>query len=179
MMAIKLAQDLLEQARHLAHKEPKRPKQASLRRAVSAAYYTLFHHLVGTSCTLLFSNTQRSVHAIAARAFEHTSIKEACTNFNKQPLPPKYRDLVDYHRSTPESELEVLRHFAATFIRLQDLRHDADYNLDKSFEKLEVFELIDEVQQAILNLRELQDRNRALLRVFCAACLFKKQSKLL
>ena len=37
--------DLLEQARHLANREPKRPKQASLRRAVSAAYYALFHLL--------------------------------------------------------------------------------------------------------------------------------------
>ena len=35
--------DLLEQARHLANREPKRPKQASLRRAVSTAYYALFH----------------------------------------------------------------------------------------------------------------------------------------
>ena len=38
--------DLLRQARHLAAKEPRRPLQASLRRAVSAAYYSLFHLLV-------------------------------------------------------------------------------------------------------------------------------------
>ena len=37
--------DLLEQARHLANREPKRPKQASLRRAVSTAYYAIFHLL--------------------------------------------------------------------------------------------------------------------------------------
>jgi hypothetical protein len=37
--------DLLEQARHLANREPRRPKQASLRRAVSTAYYALFHLL--------------------------------------------------------------------------------------------------------------------------------------
>ena len=36
-----LHQDLLAQARHLLRKEPRRPKQASLRRAVSAAYYAL------------------------------------------------------------------------------------------------------------------------------------------
>ena len=40
-----LATDLLEQADHLARRERKRPKQASLRRAVSAAYYGLFHLL--------------------------------------------------------------------------------------------------------------------------------------
>ena len=41
-----LQQDLLRQARDLATKEPRRPSQASLRRAVSAAYYALFHLLV-------------------------------------------------------------------------------------------------------------------------------------
>ncbi len=44
-----LAQDLLEQARHLANREPKRPKQASLRRAVSRAYYALFHLLTAAA----------------------------------------------------------------------------------------------------------------------------------
>lgn len=41
-----LHHDLLEQAEHLAKRETKKPKQASLRRAVSSAYYALFHLLV-------------------------------------------------------------------------------------------------------------------------------------
>ena len=41
-----LHNELLRQARHLATKEPRRPLQASLRRAVSAAYYALYHLLV-------------------------------------------------------------------------------------------------------------------------------------
>src|SRR5467141_3575239 len=40
------ADDLLEQARHLANRERKNPRQASLRRAVSTAYYALFHLLI-------------------------------------------------------------------------------------------------------------------------------------
>ena len=40
------AADLLEQARHLAKRGKKRPRQASLRRAVSTAYYALFHLLI-------------------------------------------------------------------------------------------------------------------------------------
>ncbi len=38
--------DLLQQAKRLAHLEPKKPKQASLRRAVSTAYYSFFHFLI-------------------------------------------------------------------------------------------------------------------------------------
>jgi hypothetical protein len=38
--------DLLQQAEHLARLEPRRPRQASLRRAISTAYYALFHLLI-------------------------------------------------------------------------------------------------------------------------------------
>ena len=38
--------DLLRQALQLVRKEPRNPKQASLRRAVSTAYYALFHLLI-------------------------------------------------------------------------------------------------------------------------------------
>jgi hypothetical protein len=41
-----LAQDLLQQANHLASYEGANPSQASLRRAVSTAYYALFHLLI-------------------------------------------------------------------------------------------------------------------------------------
>jgi uncharacterized protein (UPF0332 family) len=40
------ADDLLKQAYHLANRESGEPKQASLRRAVSTAYYALFHLLI-------------------------------------------------------------------------------------------------------------------------------------
>ena len=44
--------DLLAQADLLLHLEKRRPKQASLRRAVSAAYYALFHFLIEESTVL-------------------------------------------------------------------------------------------------------------------------------
>jgi hypothetical protein len=49
------AHDLLEQAKHLANREKKRPRQASLRRAVSTAYYALstFSSTKPASCPLL------------------------------------------------------------------------------------------------------------------------------
>jgi hypothetical protein len=40
------AEDLLEQAHHLAYREATDPKQASLRRAVSTAYYAVFHLMI-------------------------------------------------------------------------------------------------------------------------------------
>ena len=43
---MRLHDGLLEQAQHLLRREKRRPKQASLRRAISTAYYALFHLLV-------------------------------------------------------------------------------------------------------------------------------------
>src|SRR5579863_4007092 len=70
------ADDLLEQARHLANREPKRPRQASLRRAVSAAYYALFHLLT----TETAKNWKRaSDRARIARIFDHAQMRAVCT----------------------------------------------------------------------------------------------------
>jgi uncharacterized protein (UPF0332 family) len=46
---VALHDDLLAQAEHLARVDKKKPKQANLRRAVSAAYYALFHPVASSS----------------------------------------------------------------------------------------------------------------------------------
>jgi hypothetical protein len=47
-----LPEDLLEQAQHLVSGERTRPRQASLRRALSTAYYSLFHLLISEATQL-------------------------------------------------------------------------------------------------------------------------------
>lgn len=69
--------DLLQQAHHLARLDRRRPKQASLRRAVSAAYYALFHHLIAEAVAYWRIEEQR--HTLA-RVFEHGKMKNACIN---------------------------------------------------------------------------------------------------
>src|ERR1035438_5650076 len=61
------AEDLLEQAYHLARRERTKPRQASLRRAISTAYYALFHLLIREAT----GNWKRDVQrARLARTFE-------------------------------------------------------------------------------------------------------------
>ena len=67
--------DLLEQAYHLANREPEFPKQASLRRAISTAYYALFHMLVDEAVGKWTVELQRS---ILARTFNHGKMKKIC-----------------------------------------------------------------------------------------------------
>ena len=54
------------------------PTQADLRRAVSTAYYTLFHCLAGTAADLLTgANRDPEWHQVY-RALEHGKAKSAC-----------------------------------------------------------------------------------------------------
>lgn len=72
-----LHHDLLEQARHLARREPLRPSQASLRRSVSAAYYAVFHLLAHEGASLLAKGTGiKSLRRLFTRGFAHNEMKE-------------------------------------------------------------------------------------------------------
>jgi uncharacterized protein (UPF0332 family) len=112
-----LADDLLEQAKHLASREPKRPKQASLKRAVSTAYYSLFHLLIAAAI-LNWKNTWHRAHV--ARGFDHKSMKDASyKTANKQFEAPD--TVVGEH----------LKVVARAFVELQERRNAADYNYAK------------------------------------------------
>ncbi|HVY50205.1 MAG TPA: hypothetical protein VHA07_01450 [Devosia sp.] len=52
--------DLIAQARRLANASPKRPRDADLRRAVSAAYYALFQAIAKASADLLVGSAGAS-----------------------------------------------------------------------------------------------------------------------
>ena len=82
-----LARDLLEQAKHLASREPKRPNQASLKRAVSTVYYALFHLLIDAAILNWKNAHQR---AQIARAFDHRSMKYAANRTIKNDTARKW-----------------------------------------------------------------------------------------
>src|ERR1700685_3325905 len=107
------ADDLLEQAYHLANKEKEDPKQASLRRAVSTAYYALFHLLIDEAVNNWGIARHRGK---LARTFDHGSMKRVCDDYLK----------TFYSAGKPESEL-LLKDVAETFSELQLKRLIADY----------------------------------------------------
>ena len=75
--------DLFAQAETLARLDARRPKQANLRRAISSAYYGVFHYLVQEACCVLIGAThaQSPYRYVIGRAFTHTTMKQACTSF--------------------------------------------------------------------------------------------------
>jgi hypothetical protein len=149
-----LHDDLQQQALELAGRDPRRPKQANLRRAVSASYYALFHFLVDQSCRQMLGTTNNLVRyrRVLARAAEHGAMKAACNQFASGALPAKLQ------RGLPGFNVpDVLRLMAATFSEAQDLRQRADYDLNQHFSRRDVLVLHAQVKEAIEDFQAIPD----------------------
>jgi len=88
-----LADQLIDQARHLATRDMQgRPRQGNLRRATSAAYYALFHFLIDQACRSLVGGApnRRRLRGVLARAFDHAAMKRAATSFASGTLPARF-----------------------------------------------------------------------------------------
>ena len=129
-----LAEDLLVQADHLINKDGANPKQASLRRAVSTAYYALFHLLIDEAVGNWAVARQRSR---LARTFDHGSMKRVCDDQVKS----------FYSAGRPASGL-LLKDVAETFSELQLKRHTADYDNSYIWTKTDAQEWIDRTAEA-------------------------------
>lgn len=109
--------ELLEQAWELVHKNPADPKQADLRRSVSAAYYALFHLLISETTAHWSLESSRSG---LARMFEHRAMAKAASKATDVKASPFLGE---------DSEIvEKLRSIAGAFVQLQIERHKADYD---------------------------------------------------
>ena len=139
---MRLANDYLEQARHLARRERTRPKQASLRRAVSVAYYALFHLLCDEASSVLVRGIRNSdeLQARTARTLEHGTMARVCRAFESGALPPGLRFLGPLDAD--------LRFVAQIFGRMQEQRHAADYNTQAQFSRTDTLNLIDQTEAA-------------------------------
>jgi uncharacterized protein (UPF0332 family) len=116
--------DLLNQALQLAHGTP--PTQACLRRAVSSAYYAVFHLLIAEAVSN-WNNV--GLRAALTRAFDRGTMKTASNRLlNARDFPFTGEDPV---------VAGGLRLVARTFVQLQEDRHFADYNLTRDVELTE------------------------------------------
>lgn len=149
---------LLEQARQLALREKKKPIQMSLRRAVSAAYYAVFHLLVRDASRSLTRASDKRLRLLLPRAFVHEEMAQACRTFaaaGKKPaiIATLYPGLV----IPPE-----LSGVAEAFIALQRARHDADYATHRNWTRTMALSEVERAEQAFLDWEKVRPRsNRA------------------
>ena len=141
-----LPADLLQQARFLAVKEPRRPLQANLRRAVSSAYYAVFHLLVDAATSRMLRGSERAgLRSCVARAFGHGTMRQVAQQFSANRVSSKLSPGLNGQ----PLQKEVI-YIAATFVELQQARHEADYDTMRSFTRREVIDLVEQVERAVL-----------------------------
>ncbi len=169
----RIGRDLVAQARMLANREPRRPKQATLRRAVATAYYGLFHFLIEESTALLFGTAQADApfRQLAARAFVHGKMKSVCAEFVK-PNPLHVHPLLQ----TFWARFGIPNHpqawlIAQTFIDLQDDRHTADYELSVSFARQDTLSAVTRSETAVVAWQQLRAANPEVCRLFSMALI--------
>ena len=152
---MRLANDYLEQARHLARRERTRPKQASLRRAVSVAYYALFHLLCDEAASALVRGVRANseLKARTQGALEHGTMARVCRTFGSGALPTGLSFLQPVE---PD-----LRSVAATFERAQTERHRADYDLQIQFTRSETLNFIGQIEAAFDAWNQVRESNAA------------------
>ena len=117
--------DLLAQATHLVHLDRTRPRQVNLRRAISSAYYAVFHLLIAAASGHWRIKRQRSD---LSRVFEHRKMKGLCNSL-----------------ASPNPDLAMV---AETFVDLQKKRHIADYDNATVWTRIQVEKFIEDAKVA-------------------------------
>ncbi len=114
--------DLIATAKHLANRPGRKPRQSDLKRALSTAYYALFHSLAKSCADMLIGTDAgaRKAWQQVYRALDHNFAKSACQNGNISRFPQEIQD------------------FANAFVGLQSKRHSADYDPYSKFYKSQV-----------------------------------------
>jgi uncharacterized protein (UPF0332 family) len=138
------AEELLALASRLAKTRTATVQQASFRRAISTAYYALFHLLVAEATRNWIQEADRP---LLGRLFSHGKMKAACSTIpgavpknekDKKPHPP-------FETRTQSDHWVVV---AGTFIEAQSQRERADYDLSAKVSKTDAEAQVDRVEDA-------------------------------
>lgn len=163
-----LAHDLLEQAQFLVRREKRKPKQASLRRAVSTAYYAAFHLLGADAASQAGPPNPIGLRVQLQRSLEHGAMKETARRFESKTPPTIVKRLVP--ATIPSGLVDV----AKCFVRLQEERHSADYDLTSPFDRARAQNAVDLSIRLFRYWEKVRATDEA--RVFLACLMFPKLS---
>ena len=152
--------DLVVTARKLLRKGQKGPmRQSDLKRALSTAYYAMFHALCWNCSDSFIGKTKSSrsqpAWRQAYRAVDHGFAKNQCKNGAIMVrFPQEFQD------------------FANKFVELQERRHAADYDPFSKFTRRGVYTAIDAADAAIKELEASANKDK---RAFAAWTVMKNR----
>lgn len=157
-----LVYELLNVAQFLADQSSGRASEqnARRRRAVSSAYYALFHALSSVCADTLSGRTQDAdVADLVYRALGHAELRKTLKSADARRLAPGVASV------------------AEAFAKLQERRYDADYaDPGLTIGAPETFDAIEIAREAILVLAELDPKTRLRLAVLLLATSRQRQA---
>lgn len=134
--------------------------QTHLKRAVSTAYYAMFHAICVNAAELLPGGASDPAIATAWRQAyrgpEHTHARNQCRNTGLVALFP------------PE-----IKGFAEAFVQIQSYRNQADYNPVSDFYPMDVSQIINDAEVAI---HRLSSTSSDLRRAFVITVLLRNRA---
>lgn len=133
-----------------------RPRQAELRRAVSATYYALFHALAHCCADWLAGSGRTGASWIQTyRALEHGHARNQCNDQSAMSVFPA-----------------GIKDFGKIFVLMQRQRQQSDYSPIATFDRERVMQLITEAENAITALENAPTAGR---RAFAIHVLFRRR----
>lgn len=101
------------------------PRQADLRRAISNAYYAVFHAIVTEGADEFVGRTQRQTprYALVYRSVDHRSLRRLCKEVAQKKLSDNFSKY-----EPPSGFGRELKGLATAVVDLQEKRHLADYD---------------------------------------------------
>ncbi len=143
------------------------PRQADLRRAISASYYAVFHRTMTAIADALIGNTKRATpeYALAYRAASHAALKQLCVDLQKSTPPARFAGYVPLGGLGADFVA-----YAAALVDLQEKRHTADYDPVSKASLVDAKVAIKTAETAIVRLNGVP---RAAVLTFASLLVFK------
>jgi uncharacterized protein (UPF0332 family) len=168
----RLSSDLLNQAKDLASQDPNRPKDVSIRRAISTAYYSLFHFLLDEASGILVGASQndKPIRHLLSRCFGHGQMLKACETIVGQATKgasPVYAPFAHSIRNQANDLLVV----AKTFKDLQEHRHRADYDLSQRYTRAQALKSVSNVEDAMRAWKRIKNVDRSVVQLVAVMLL--------
>lgn len=119
------------------------PSDGQLRRAISTAYYALFHKVLDAAATRFMGtgNRDQPGFALLYRGFNHARMKAVCKGVDVARLSPTYARQLGVAQVSQD-----MRDFANVLITLQEARHSADYDPHWAVAHTDAIGLVDQAE---------------------------------
>lgn len=149
-MPASLGESLIETAKRLLPTEPGRPRQSDLRRAISTAYYAVFHTLAKSNADLLALKSDGVLERAWSqvyRALQHGTFAQDDRKKRLKEFPKKVQTFVDI------------------FDELRHARHAADYDPHRKFTEAEARSAIERAVNAPSLFDDISEKDKRALAV--------------